>query len=61
MDHSKTLQAQLQQHLPWHRARSMFVAKFILAFIVVRTVNHSFLASVLNGRVELDCEFRLAD
>lgn len=53
MDHSKALQAQIQQHLPWHRARTTFIAKFILALILVRTVNHSILASVLNGRVEV--------
>ena len=53
MDHSKALQAQIQHHLPWHRARTTFIAKFILALILVRTVNHSALASVLNGRVDI--------
>ena len=53
MDHSRALQAQIQHHLPWHRARTMFAAKFILSLILVRTVNFSVLASVLNGRVEV--------
>jgi hypothetical protein len=39
MEHSKVLQAQIQQHLPWHRARSMCFAKFIHALITRSCLN----------------------
>ncbi len=45
------LQKKIQAHLPLHGARTAFIAKFVMALIVVRGVTVSTVASVLNPRV----------
>lgn len=47
----KPLQQKIQAHLPLHGARLAFMAQFVMALIVVRTVTLSTVASVLNVRV----------
>lgn len=45
------LQREIQAYLPLHGARTAFIAKFVMAVIVVRGVTASTVASVLNSRV----------
>ena len=51
MHQSKELQQKIQAYLPLHGARLSFMAKFVMAVIVVRGVTVSTVASALNPRV----------
>jgi hypothetical protein len=51
MHQSKELRRKIQAHLPLHGARISFMARFIMAVIVVRGVTLSTVASALNPRV----------
>ena len=51
MHKSKELQQKIQAYLPLHGARLSFMAKFVMAVIVVRGVTVSTVASALNPRV----------
>lgn len=51
---SKELQRKIQAHIPVHGARAGFIAKFVMAVIVVRGVTASTVASVLNPAVLLE-------
>jgi hypothetical protein len=51
MHQSKELQKKIQAYLPLHGARLSFIAKFVMAVIVVRGVTVSTIASVLNPKV----------
>lgn len=51
MHQSKELQRRIQAYLPLHGARLSFMAKFVMAVIVVRGVTVSTIASVLNPKV----------
>jgi hypothetical protein len=51
MHQSKELQRKIQAYLPLHGARVNFMAKFVMALIVVRGVNLSTVASALNPKV----------
>jgi len=47
----KELQRKIQAHLPIHGARISFMARFVMALIVVRGVTLSTVASALNPKV----------
>lgn len=49
--HHKLLRQKIQAHLPLHGARLAFMAQFVMALIVVRTVTLSTVASALNVKV----------
>lgn len=51
MHNSKELQRKIQAYLPLHGAHISFIAKFVMALIVVRGVTVSTIASALNPRV----------
>ncbi len=51
MHKSKELQRKIQAYLPIHGARVAFMAKFVMAVIVVRGVTVSTVASALNPKV----------
>jgi hypothetical protein len=51
MHQSKELQRKIQAYLPLHGARVNFMAKFVMALIVVRGVTVSTIASALNPKV----------
>ncbi len=51
MHKSKELQQKIQAYLPLHGARVNFMAKFVMALIVVRGVTVSTIASALNPKV----------
>jgi hypothetical protein len=51
MHQSKELQQKIQAYLPLHGARVSFIAKFVMALIVVRGVTLSTVASALNPKV----------
>jgi len=51
MHQSKELQQKIQAHLPLHGARLSFMARFVMAVIVVRGVTLSTVASALNPKV----------
>lgn len=51
MHNSKDLQRKIQVHLPMHGARINFMARFVMAVIVVRGVTLSTVASALNPKV----------
>jgi hypothetical protein len=51
MHQRKELQRKIQAHLPLHGARVSFIAKFVMALIVVRGVTLSTVASALNPKV----------
>ncbi len=51
MHQSKELQRKIQAYLPLHGARVNFMAKFVMALIVVRSVTLSTVASALNPKV----------
>ncbi len=48
MHNSKELRRKIQAHLPMHGARINFMARFVMALIVVRGVTLSTVASALN-------------
>ena len=47
------LQAQLQRHLGWHRARLTFLAKALLALLVAGSVNLTKVARAFRGPAQL--------
>ncbi len=51
MHQSKELQRKIQAYLPLHGARISFIARFVMALIVVRGVTLSTVASALNPKV----------
>ncbi len=51
MHQSKELQRKIQAHLPLHGARVGFIARFVMALIVVRGVTLSTVASAMNPKV----------
>ena len=51
MHQSKELQQKIQAYLPLHGARVGFIARFVMALIVVRGVTLSTVASALNPKV----------
>jgi hypothetical protein len=51
MHQSKELQRKIQAYLPLHGARISFIARFVMALIVVRGVTLSTVASALNPGV----------
>lgn len=51
MHNSKELRRKIQAHLPMHGARINFMARFVMAVIVVRGVTLSTVASALNPKV----------
>lgn len=58
MHESKRLFDILQAHLPWHRARLVFTAAFIVALIKVRTVTYGQLALALNPQAQAGSNYR---
>jgi len=58
MNHSTTLQELLQQHLPWHKARVNFTARFVIALFKMGCVNFTQLALVLNPSVGVASNYR---
>jgi hypothetical protein len=53
------LQAQLQRHLPWHRARLNFLAKGLLALLAAGSVNLTKVARAFSGPAQLDSHCHL--
>lgn len=51
MHNSKELQHKIQAHLLLHGARNNFIARFVMALVVVRGVTLSTVASALNPKV----------
>ncbi len=58
MNHSTILQELLQEHLPWHKSRVNFAARFVMALIKMGCVNFTQLALVLNPSVALGSNYR---
>jgi hypothetical protein len=52
------LQAQLQRHLGWHRARLNFLAKALLALLVAGSVNLTKVARAFRGPAQLDSHYK---
>lgn len=58
MDHSTALQALLQDHLNWNKARINFLARVVVALIKMSSVNLTQLACALNPNVKLSSNYR---
>lgn len=56
--HVTELTSVLQAHLPWHKARLTFFARFVLALLQLGTVNLTKLALALNPRVRSASNYR---
>jgi hypothetical protein len=52
------LQAQLQRHLGWHRARLNFLAKALLALLVAGSVNLTKVARAFRGPAQLESHYK---
>ena len=52
------LQAQLQRHLGWHRARLNFLAKVLLALLAAGSVNLTKVARAFSGPAQLDSHYK---
>jgi hypothetical protein len=52
------LQAQLQRHLDWHRARLNFLAKALLALLVAGSVNLTKVARAFRGPAQLESHYK---
>jgi hypothetical protein len=52
------LQAQLQRHLAWHRARLNFLAKVLLALLAAGSVNLTKVARAFRGPAQLDSHYK---
>jgi Transposase DDE domain len=52
------LQAQLQRHLGWHRARLNFLAKALLALLAAGSVNLTKVARAFSGPAQLDSHYK---
>ena len=52
------LQAQLQRHLHWHRARLNFLAKVLLALLAAGSVNLTKVARAFCGPAQLDSHYK---
>ena len=52
------LQAQLQRHLDWHRARLNFLAKVLLALLAASSVNLTKVARAFSGPAQLDSHYK---
>ena len=52
------LQAQLQRHLDWHRARLNFLAKALLALLAAGSVNLTKVARAFSGPAQLDSHYK---
>jgi hypothetical protein len=54
----RSLEQTLFDNLPCHRARSKFMARFLLALYAVRTVNLSILATAFSGRAKEESNYK---
>src|SRR5256885_751226 len=52
------LEAQLQRHLDWHRARLNFLAKALLALLAAGSVNLTKVARAFSGPAQLDSHYK---
>jgi hypothetical protein len=57
-DQIDLLQAQLQRHLDWHRARLNFLAKALLALLAAGSVNLTKVARAFCGPAQLDSHYK---
>jgi hypothetical protein len=54
----RSLEQTLAENLPWHKARSKFVAAFVLALVTVKTVNLVEIACALAGRAKQPSQYK---
>jgi len=58
MNDIRSLERTLLENLPWNKARIKFVARFLLALYVVRTVILSILANALSGSAQIESNYK---
>jgi hypothetical protein len=58
MTDSRSLERTLLDNLPWNKARIKFVARFLLAFYAMRTVNLSILATAFSGQAKEESDYK---
>lgn len=58
MDKTTPLIDTLARHLPWHRSRIDFLAKFVIALLRVGTVNLTRIARAFSGNAQLDSNYK---
>jgi hypothetical protein len=59
MNQVTLLRDALRPHLAWHGASLSFVAAFLIAWLRVKTVNFSELATTFNGQAQADSHYKL--
>ena len=57
-DPVQELKAVLSEHLPWHGARTGFLAHFLLALLKVRSVNLAELATGFGGEAKVESHYK---
>lgn len=57
-DPVQELKAVLSEHLPWHGARTGFLAHFLLALLKVRSVNLAELATGFGGKAKVESHYK---
>src|SRR5215208_4974067 len=58
MAHIRSLERTLAENVTWNKARINFLAKFLVAFIQVKTVNLAQVATAFSGRAQIASNYK---
>ena len=58
MNQVTLLRDTLRPHLAWHGARLSFVAAFLMALLLFKTVNFTELATAFSGKAQTDSHYK---